>query len=599
MFEVDSLILVSGVLLLLAIASSKFSARLGVPVLVLFLALGMLLGSEGIGGVAFDNYGLAHAIGTIALAIILFDGGLATSLESIRITWRPSLLLATFGVLITAFVTGVAAAWILEIPLLEGLLLGSIVGSTDAAAVFAVLRSGGVTLPTRLSSTLEIESASNDPMAIFLTIGCIQVLTGKMAFGPALLQLFLTQMLVGAAIGLAVGYAAVWVINRVRLPAAGLYPVLVTAFGFLTFGLAAELGGSGFLAAFITGVVIGNSRLAFKRGILVFHEAGAWFAQIVMFVVLGLLSFPSRLMATGWQGVLITAVLMFVARPVAVLLLLFPLRFNWRDMSFLSWVGLKGAVPITLATFPLLFDVPRAQLLFDVVFFVVVLSALIQGWTLPWAARRLGLELPAPPPAPVTLEITSLRDVEGDIVDYTVEEDSRAAGKRVKDLALPEGVVIAIIARGDQIIPPQGRTLIQPGDHVILVLRPAARALVNRVFARVAAPSDQLPASIEFPLRGSVTVGELEEFYDIRMHVPKSCTLAEAIRQRVGNETVTLDTLVRFGEIKLHVREIDPQGEIVQVGLVISPHDETEPSKPQTQSQQQLRQRDRESKVQQ
>ena len=280
MFLVDTLILLTGLLLLLGIASSKFSARLGVPVLVLFLAVGMLAGSEGIGGIEFEDYRLAHAIGTVALAFILFDGGLRTPLDSIRVAWKPALVLATAGVLVTAAITGAAAAWMLNLSLLEGLLLGSIVGSTDAAAVFATLRYGGVQLSKRLSATLEVESGANDPMAIFMTIGCIQVLTGQTEAGLGLVRLLMTQMVVGSIVGLGMGKLAVWVINRVNLDAAGMYPVLAAAFGLLTFGVAAWGNGSGFLAVYLAGIVMGNSRMIFQRGIFVFHDAAAWFAQI-------------------------------------------------------------------------------------------------------------------------------------------------------------------------------------------------------------------------------------------------------------------------------------------------------------------------------
>ncbi len=486
MFLIDTVILISGVLLLLGIASSKVSARLGVPVLVLFLLLGMAAGSEGIGGLEFEDYALAHAIGTLALAMILFDGGLSTSLPSIRLVWKSSLLLATWGVLLTAVLTGLAAAWILNISWLEGLLLGSIVGSTDASAVFGVLRSGGVSLPKRIASVLEVESASNDPMAIFLTIGCIEVLLGNVELGPGLLGLFASQMLIGGVCGMLGGYAAGWMVNRIELGAVGMYPVLINAFCLLTYGLAAQLGGSGFLAVYVAGVVIGNRPLIFKRGILMFHDATAWLSQITMFVVLGLLCFPSRLLDVAGKGLLISVVLIFVARPVAVLLSAFPFRFTGKELVFISWVGLKGAVPITLATFPLMLATPnnslQAALIFDVVFFIVVVSATIQGSSLTPVARWLGLERPRAPEPPVTLEINSLKHVQGEIVDYAVGEDSCAAGRLVKDLALPEGAVIAIISRGDEIIPPQGKTRIDAGDHAILVLRPGTQPLVNQIF---------------------------------------------------------------------------------------------------------------------
>ena len=567
--RVDIVILVAGLLLLLGIASSKVSARLGLPVLVLFLVLGMLAGDEGIGGIAFENYHLAYGIGTLALVIILFDGGLSTSLSAFRAVWRPSLLLATLGVLITALVTGMAAVWILNLPLLVGLLLGSIVGSTDAAAVFSILRHGGTTLPQRLSSTLEVESASNDPMAIFLTIGCIELLTGRVAGVQDLLGLFLAQMVVGTLGGLAIGFLAVWIINHINLRASGLYPVLVSTFGLLAFGLTNWLGGSGFLAVYLAGLVIGNNRIAFQRGIRHVHDAAAWLAQILMFIMLGLLSFPSRMIAVSGQGLLIGVVLILVARPIAVGVIAPLFRFNRREMVFLSWVGLKGAVPITLATFPLLAGIPQASLIFDVVFFVVVLSAVVQGWTMPYLARRLGLEMPSEPSAPVTLEIMALRDVDGEVVDYAVGNDSRAAGRQVKELALPAGVVIALIVRQNQIIPPHGNSRIETGDHVILVLRPDTMPLVTKIFASGDRADDVLPPLVEFPLRPNAKVSELEEAYGIRMEAPADWTLAEAISNRLGKHQLRADAMVRFGPIALHVRGLSPHGTIEQIGMVI------------------------------
>jgi cell volume regulation protein A len=346
----------------------------------------------------------------------------------------------------------------------------------------------------------------------------------------------------------------------------------------LSYGLAASFGGSGFLAIYIAGIFIGNSRVVFQRGIFLFHDAGAWLAQIVMFVVLGLLSFPSRLLSVAGQSLLIAAVLIFIARPVAVFASLAPFRFNTRELLFLSWVGLKGAVPITLATFPLMFSVPDASILFDVVFFVVLASALIQGWSLPFVARRLGLEIPAPPEPPLTLEISSLRHVEGDIVDYTVNEESNVAGRMVKDIALPEGVVIAIIARQDQIIPPQGNTQILPGDHAILVLRPGTRPLVNRIFGRDAAQQAELPPSLEFPLRGTTTVGELEEFYGIKMDAAAGQTLDEAMRTRMPPGDVQIGRSVEFGQIMLFVRGLTDRGSIERVGMVVLPEEVVAPA---------------------
>ena len=475
--------LLAGLLLLLGIASSKFSARLGVPVLVLFLAVGMAAGSEGVGRIPFEDYALANSVGSVALALILFDGGLRTSLGSVRRVWRPALALATLGVLLTSLLTGLAAAWVLKLPPLQGLLLGSIVGSTDAAAVFSVLRTSGLKLPERLTATLVVESGSNDPMAIFLTLGLIGVISGGADSLQELALLFLTQFGLGTVVGLAVGRFATWVINRINLDYPGLYPLLALACGLVAFGLAAVLGGSGFLAVYLAGIVLGSSALVFQRGIFSFHDATAWLGQIVLFVMLGLLSFPSRLAAVAGEGLLIALVLILVARPLAVAASLWPFRFRRRELGFLSWVGLKGAVPITLATFPLLAGIPDGHRIFNAVFFVVLISAITQGWSLPLVARWLRIGRPADPAPALMVEINALRHVDGEIIDYTVKPEAPVAGRELRDLALPEDVVVTLILRGRDVVMPRGTTTLDPGDHVFVAMRTALQPQLDRLFA--------------------------------------------------------------------------------------------------------------------
>ncbi|WP_228007311.1 potassium/proton antiporter [Cyanobium sp. LEGE 06143] len=507
-------VLLAGVLLLLGIASSKFSARLGMPVLVLFLAVGMLAGSEGIGRIPFENYDLANSIGSVALALILFDGGLRTSLASVRRVWRPALALSTLGVLLTSVLTGVAAAWVLKLPILQGLLLGSIVGSTDAAAVFSVLRSSGLKLPERLISTLEVESGSNDPMAIFLTLGLIGVITGSTSSGQELALLFLAQFGVGSIAGVGVGRLATWVINRINLDYPGLYPLLALAFGLVAFGLAAVLGGSGFLAVYVAGIVLGSSSLVFRRGIFSFHDATAWLGQIVLFVMLGLLSFPSRLLAVAWDGLLIALVLILVARPLAVCVAAWPFRFRRRELTFLSWVGLKGAVPITLATFPLMAGVPQSQLIFNAVFFVVLLSAITQGWSLPLVARWLQIGRPADPTPALSVEINALRKVDGEIVDYTVKAKAQVAGQRLRELALPDGVLVTLILRGREVVMPRGSTALEPGDHVFVAMRTKLQPLIDRLFdPDPEAPA--LPVEQLLMFNAATTLAQLHRFFGL------------------------------------------------------------------------------------
>jgi cell volume regulation protein A len=550
--SINAAMLLAGVLLLLGIASSKFSARLGVPVLVLFLSVGMLAGSEGLGRIPFEDYALANSIGSVALALILFDGGLRTPLQAVRRVWQPALALSTVGVLLTSLITGLAAARVLGLPLLQGLLVGSIVGSTDAAAVFSVLRSSGLRLPERLTATLEVESGANDPMAIFLTLGLVGLITGSADSPLALLWLFLGQFGVGTLAGLLVGRLATWAVNRVNLDTPGLYPLLALAFALVAFGAAAVLGGSGFLAVYIAGIVLGSSSIVFRRGIFSFHDAIAWLAQIVLFVMLGLLSFPSRLLAVAWEGLLIALVLILVARPLAVWASVWPFRFRRRELTFLSWVGLKGAVPITLATFPLLAGVPKSGQIFNAVFFVVLLSALSQGWSLPLVARWLHIGRPAEPSPAVSVEIHALRQVDGEIVDYTVQPGSLVAGLQLRELALPDGVLVSLIVRGQEVVMPRGSSTLLPGDHVFVALRTALEPLIDRLFDPDPEPA-VLPAGLRLSFHAATTVEQLHRF--LGLPLPQGINSVQVCRSLGG---LLADGTERIGSLRLQAGS-DPE----------------------------------------
>jgi cell volume regulation protein A len=564
-FLVDRLLLLAGVLMVVGILSSKLSARFGLPVLVVFLGVGMLAGEDGLGRIAFEDYEAAHAVGTVALVFILFDGGLRTPVESVRAAWRPAAVLATLGVAVTSVLTGLVAMVALDLSPLEGLLLGSIVGSTDAAAVFSLLRSAGIRLRERLGATLEIESGANDPMAVFMTVGLIEVLSGERPLGPGLLALFAVQMGVGLAVGVAVGRLSVLLINRIDLRAAGLYPVLTAACGVLAFGLAAVLQGSGFLAVYVAGYLIGNSKLVFHRGTLLFHDGLAWAGQIAMFVVLGLLSSPRALLELAAPSLAVAVALTLLARPIASFALLSPFRFSARELTLVSWVGLKGAVPIILATYPLMKGLPAGPVIFDVVFFVVILSALVQGSTLPWVARKLGLEAPAPPEAPLSLEIMSLHDVDAEIVSYPVSEASPAAGRRLRELALPEGAVVAMIARGKELVAPRGSTEVRGGDHLFIVVHREARRPVDAVFARTRGES-ATPLLAELPLRGTTAVRDLEATYGIRLPERPDATLEQLVVERLHAPEV--GATVALGGFGLRVRELGGE-RVLSVGVSV------------------------------
>lgn len=532
MFAVDFEILIAALLLFAGILSSKLSPRLGLPMLVIFLLVGMLAGEAGIGGIQFDDAQTAHALGTLALAVILFDGGLQTSLSAIKLAWKPASLLSTLGVAITAGITGVAASYILGIPPLVGLLLGAIVGSTDAAAVFSILRSAGIHIKPRLKSTLEIESASNDPMAIFLVVGLLQLITNQMKPGADLALLFAKQMGIGAVTGLFIGWLAIKMINRIQLIAAGLYPVLVAVCGALAFGISASLGGSGFLSTFIAGVIIGNSRFVFQQATFLFMDGLAWLSQIAMFVMLGLLVNPPLLLEVWAEGLVIAIILVFVARPLAVAPLLALTGFNRREISLVSWVGLRGSVPIILAIFPLLFGIDEAGLVFNVVFFVVLLSATVQGSTLPWAAKRLKLTQPAPASPVKKLEVPSLGGVNADIVEITLSERSRVCDFTLAALPLPLGVNIAMIVRNDEVLPPEKQTLMQAGDHLFITLEPQLRSYLDALFAAKGdAVNDRIQGSARFA--GETTLSALTHFFDAPFRSDKEETVAEYLTRKL------------------------------------------------------------------
>ena len=377
----NHIIFFGAALLLISIVASAFSARVGAPLLLVFLVIGMLAGEDGPGNIAFDDFRLANLLGSLALAIILFDGGLRTRAELFRVGLRPALSLATVGVLITGALLGLFAAWVLRIDWMQGLLIGAIVASTDAAAVFSLLHAHGISLKQRVSATLEIESGSNDPMAVFLTVALVELLASGRPLDWTLLESFALQMGLGAVGGWVGGQALAWLLNRLSLPPA-LYPLLAAGGGVFIFGAVALADGSGFLAIYLAGVVIGNRKVQGEENILRVHDGLAWLSQIGMFLMLGLLATPVELVPTAAPGLLIALFLIFVARPLAVFVSLIPFHFPWQERLFISWVGLRGAVPIILATFPLLAGLPRATLFFHVAFVVVLVSLMVQGWTI-------------------------------------------------------------------------------------------------------------------------------------------------------------------------------------------------------------------------
>jgi cell volume regulation protein A len=479
--EADAVLVAAALLIFLGVVASKVSSRLGVPAVLLFLIVGMLAGSEGVGGIDFTDHELAQAIGIVALALILFAGGLDTEWSDVRPVLGKGLLLATVGVPITAMVVGTVAAWVLGVSLAVGLLLGSIVSSTDAAAVFSVLRSRNVGLKGRLRPLLELESGSNDPMAVFLTLAFISVITDDGGGVAELMGVFVLQAVVGAVVGFAMAKGAVMAINRARLEYEGLYPVLMIAIVLLAYGGAAVLGGSGFLAVYVTGLVMGNARFLHKKSLMRFADGLAWLMQIAMFLVLGLLVFPSDVASVAGRALVVSLALIFVARPVAVGIVLGLTRLGVRETLLVAWVGLRGAVPIVLATFPLVEGVPEASLIFNVVFFIVLTSVLVQGPTLPLVARWLRVDAPFERQRPFLLDIVESGDGATDLHEVTVAPGSPASGRQIVDLRLPTGTLVVLLSREDEFVVPQGSTVVRAGDNILLVadqdMLPAARAL--------------------------------------------------------------------------------------------------------------------------
>ncbi|SEN19744.1 potassium/proton antiporter, CPA1 family [Mesobacillus persicus] len=461
----DAIVLLAGILLIVGVLTTKFSSRLGVPSLVLFMMVGMVMGSF----VYFDNAKIAQMIGVLALVIILFEGGIQTNWSSLRPVIVPSLSLATIGVLITSGIVAVAVKFILGFDWLEAILFGAIIGSTDAAAVFAVLK--GQNIKPRLGATLEAESGSNDPMAVFLTISMIELITIPDLSIFSLIGAFFVQMFVGVVAGLLFGKLAVWGLNRINLDSGGLYPVFAIAFALLTYGVTAFFQGSGLLAVYISAIIIGNTDIAYRHSIFRFSEGLAWMMQITMFVILGLLVFPNELFTAGnlMNGVLISFILILVARPIAVYLSTIKMNFSHKELIFLSWAGLKGAVPIVLATFPLLANIQGSNEIFNVVFFVVLISCLVQGSTITPLAEKLNLVGPKVSEPTHSLELISLGKADAEMLEYRMEEGAEIVGMSLLDIPFPTGSLVNAIIREDKLIPPTGNTVLEAGDFLYIL----------------------------------------------------------------------------------------------------------------------------------
>ncbi len=467
--NLEVILLWVAVLIFVSVVSSKLSDRFAIPALLLFLVIGMLAGSEGIGGIHFDNAQLAKSIGVIALIFIIFSGGLDTNWKDTRAVAWPGVVLSTLGVLLTAVITGLCAVYILKFSFLEGMLLGSIVSSTDAAAVFSILRSKRISLKQPLKPLLEFESGSNDPMAVFLTVGFISILTVKNMSISALIPRFFLDMGVGALIGYLMARFVVFFIKRLKLYYEGLYPVIMISLVLLTYVTAVFLKGNGILAVYLTGLMLGRAEFPNKKMIVKFHDGLAWLMQIAMFVTLGLLVFPSHIVPLIGAGLLLTILLMVVARPISVLLCLLPFKMNGRKKAMIAWVGLRGSVPIILATFPFMAGISQADTIFNIVFFIVISSVLIQGTSIPAISKMLKVDAPWTDKTRYPIEFEKTEGIDAELNDIIVPYNSGAVGKMIRDLNVPEKCLIMLISRNDKFVIPAGPTVIEGGD-VLLVL---------------------------------------------------------------------------------------------------------------------------------
>ncbi len=476
------LVLVAGALLTAGLAASLLAGRLRLPSLVLFLGVGMAVGTDGFGWVDFNDYELARDIGIVALALILFEGGLNAGWSEIRPVLKPVVSLATIGTLITAGICGLAATWLFDFTLLEGLLLGAIVSSTDGAAIFAMLR--GSALKTKLARTLEGEAGMNDPIAVLLVVGFIDwIQIPGYGFDNELL-LFVREVGIGAVAGVAIGLAAAWAFKHVELATPGLYPVASIATAALAFGTADVLHGSGFLAVYLAGLALGSATIPARHTITTFHQGMAWIAQLGMFLVLGLLVFPSEFDEIWIEGTVLALVLVLVARPIAAFVATWG-PFSVADRTVLGWAGLRGAVPVVLATFPVIAGVPHSEEFFDIVFFAVLVSTVVQGSSFEWLAKRLGATRSGTPLASSALtETGTIRQLGADAIEVVAAPDDAIIGHRIRDLGLPRAAVVNVIVRDGQAIPPRGSTRVEAGDTLHVLIRReemgTMRALLER-----------------------------------------------------------------------------------------------------------------------
>ncbi len=578
MYQANEILFIASLLVLVSIFAGSASSRFGVPFLLVFLGLGLLAGEGGPGGIAFNDYQLTYSVGSAALGIILFDGGLRTHFSTVRLVAAPAFVLATVGVVGTAALVGVAAHFALGLGVMESFLVGAIVGSTDAAAVFFLLNMKGLALQKRVSGTLEVESGINDPMAIFLTMVAVELL--RQGQPPDTLQLFaqfVVEMVGGLVVGAAGGFLLVALFNRVPV-AGGLYPIVAMAAALLIFSGAYFLHASGYVAVYVAGLVLGNRRHRGAQVILRFYDGLSWLSQIVMFLLLGLLMTPDQMKPYLAGSGLVAGVLILFARPVAVLLCLVPFRYTMREIGFISWIGLRGAVPIFLATIPVLAKLPNSEIYVTAAFVCVLASLTLQGWTIAPVARFFGLELPPKPEAVSRTDLDLGSTADRDVVSYRVEADAPALGYRFNEIPLPRRSRIITVIREGTVMDRNKLEHLDAGDY-ILVLAPAEqffsldRLLTSRETHMRRKKRDRGEEVFgEFALTGDTLLGEVALLYGIPVEEKdRGEPVGAYMRRRLRHQAVVGDR-VRWGPVELVVREIR-KDRITSIGIELEPEE--------------------------
>ena len=565
-------ILLGALLVLMGIMSSLAATRFGAPLLLVFLIVGMLAGEYGPGGLKFDDVRTTYVVGSIALALILFDGGLRTRFATFRSILAPSVTLATAGVLLTATLTAPVAVFVFDLRWTEALLVGAVVASTDAAAVFFLIHAGGLRLRPRVGATLEVESGSNDPFAVLLTTLLVEFLTLGDQSWQHVLRVLAQQAVLGTIIGIFGGRAMVLVLNRLAL-AQGLHAPFVATSALVIFGLASVVHASGFLAVYLAGLVVGNRPTRAHNTVVTFLDAVTWLAQIVMFVLLGLLVWPLRLAGSIWPALAVAVTLMLVARPLAVVLCLAPFRFSWREKAFISWVGLRGAVGIFLASIPMLVGLPKAYLYFDIAFVVVLTSLLIQGWTLTRAARLFHVALPRHDPLPRRVELDLPGQLEQEIVGYPVSGNS----PYLKRGLLPSWARLTLVVRAQSILSPAEADPVRQGDYVYLLAPPEKAQALDRFFVNMPPPAVPDPRLLgDFFVAGDVTLGALADIYGLTISSDAAATTLATYFSEELKRAPKQGDVVPLGPIALVAHRVT-EGRASTVGLRL-PEEDEEPS---------------------